>query len=498
MDYDVLVVGGGPTAIAALVEARKLGLRAVAVEAQESTFATLRAFAPGLLVASPPHHWEIDGLPLDCRHGSEVTREELLSYYARVITSYALELRTGLRCTGVARDREWLNVHLSSSSSTSSPAQYVELRARAVVWSAWFRTRSAPPQLIDSSGRTLTVSGGCDATAYAGRRCTVVGAGLSAAERACALMRLGLRIHWVSRTALDAWQRHPQVEPLLRSTNSEVVSGASSVSVMEGRFEAQVEGRGRAWPCEVVIACLGQELDPEAARIASSLGLIETESLLCLEQVRTFEAELRRRGSMQGLRGTVESTLEAWPDLRRALLEGAQGVRAVGGILHPGGPHAGVLISMETARLALRALAGEHVDLGPGRLPSVLHAWAETLPPAAPPPFSQVASLRPLRVCSYARTTPVHVPELSSGVRSEAPLLPVARSHVLGKLGESRLAEVLMRAANGERSLAQLAVAMGASTAEERENLARSFFWLCRCNGLTWLPASDGANAESA
>jgi NADPH-dependent 2,4-dienoyl-CoA reductase/sulfur reductase-like enzyme len=81
---DLVVVGAGPVGLAALWFAGRHGINAIAIESASSPLESIRRFSPGLVTASNALKWEIDGLPVDCRSVTEVTREDLLSYYSRV------------------------------------------------------------------------------------------------------------------------------------------------------------------------------------------------------------------------------------------------------------------------------------------------------------------------------------------------------------------------------------------------------------------------------
>src|SRR2546430_7422732 len=92
-DVALVVVGGGPTGIAALFEARRQGIEAVGLEAGPGPTTSIREYLNGLVLISRPTDYEIAGLPLDTRDPNQLTREEVLPYLGRGINYGGLELR---------------------------------------------------------------------------------------------------------------------------------------------------------------------------------------------------------------------------------------------------------------------------------------------------------------------------------------------------------------------------------------------------------------------
>src|SRR5712671_1053884 len=89
----LVVVGGGPTGIAALFEARRQGIEAVGLEAGPGPTTSIREYLNGLVLISRPTDYEIAGIPLDTRDPNQLTREEVLHYLGRVINYGGLDLR---------------------------------------------------------------------------------------------------------------------------------------------------------------------------------------------------------------------------------------------------------------------------------------------------------------------------------------------------------------------------------------------------------------------
>src|SRR5229473_1123922 len=92
-EVPLVVVGGGPTGIAALFEAHRQGIEAVGLEAGPGPTTSIREYLNGLVLISRPTDYEIAGIPLDTRDPNQLTREEVLHYLGRIINYGDLDLR---------------------------------------------------------------------------------------------------------------------------------------------------------------------------------------------------------------------------------------------------------------------------------------------------------------------------------------------------------------------------------------------------------------------
>ena len=105
---------------------------------------------------------------------------------------------------------------------------------------------------------------------------------------------------------------------------------------------------------------------------------------------------------------SVESAL-SWvpglrPDMWEHLFDAPQGVRLAGGILHVGGPHAGVVASIATARLAVRAALGDSPPAWPRPLATALADIARIREDArSATDWDLFVAIRPARRDSWSR-----------------------------------------------------------------------------------------------
>ncbi|HEX9314317.1 MAG TPA: NAD(P)-binding domain-containing protein, partial [Actinomycetota bacterium] len=254
-----MVVGGGPTGIAALHEARRQGIEAVGLEAGPGPTTSIREYLNGLVLISRPTDYEVAGIPLDTRDPNQLTREEVLHYLGRVINYGGLDLRFRAPVLElVPRDglvlvrtpgRDWL--------------------ARDVVVTAWYRRRRRPPSLVNPASGVEVIETLHDPVAVAGRRPLVVGGGMSAFEHATAVMMHGQSVTIVARHPLPGAFRTPHFETLLRDTGSRAVEGATDLTLRDGGL-AYRGGDGAGFvPCDVLIPCLGHEVDPDILAMLS-------------------------------------------------------------------------------------------------------------------------------------------------------------------------------------------------------------------------------------
>src|SRR5690606_12365815 len=90
--YDLLIIGAGPAGISAALEAKKAGLDYVVIE-KGLIGNTVYNYPVGLTVFSTVNELEINEGELKPAR-EKPTREELLSYYVRVVLDNELNVRT--------------------------------------------------------------------------------------------------------------------------------------------------------------------------------------------------------------------------------------------------------------------------------------------------------------------------------------------------------------------------------------------------------------------
>ncbi len=168
---DLLVVGAGPAGMAAGLVAGELGLSCLVLDQQGAGGTILQYPRRKLVMVQPVEIPRLGRLP---RH--EYSKEELLEIWEGLHRDHGLDIRTGVRVTGVSGA-----VGEFSVESTAGP-----FRARHVVLALG---RRGTPRKLNVPGEDLAKVAYrlIDAEAFAGRRVLVVGGGDSAAEAAMGL-----------------------------------------------------------------------------------------------------------------------------------------------------------------------------------------------------------------------------------------------------------------------------------------------------------------------
>ena len=217
-DYDVVIVGGGQSGLAAGHALRDTGLRHVVLDASDAVGGAWSRYYDSLTLFSPARFCELPGLRFGGDRNRYPTRDEAVSYLRRYAEHFAVPVRHQARVEAVraARAGSW-EVELVTGET---------LRARAVIAATGGFGRPHWPTLPgqeEYGGRRLHVSSYLRPHEFAGQRVVVVGAGNSAVQVAVELSEmadvtlatraplalrrqrpLGIDLHyWVSWSGLD-------------------------------------------------------------------------------------------------------------------------------------------------------------------------------------------------------------------------------------------------------------------------------------------------------
>jgi thioredoxin reductase len=488
-DVDLAVVGGGPTGVAALFQAGIEGLSAVGLEAGPWPGAAVGDYLNGLVLISRPSDYEIAGIPLDCRDGNQLTREEVLHYLSRIANYGQLHIRCGEPCTALVPTDGAVVVRTPGGS----------LRARSVVVTTWYRKRSPSAGLVNPASGVQVIESLHDAVAVAGKATVIVGGGLSAFEQATAIMMQGQKVTIVSRHVLPPAFRTPHFEALVQATRSGIVERAGDLSLRARclTYRMGLDAEVRSLPCEALVLCLGHEVDPAVLGMLSASGVISEGEIAQVKASSTPDGLIRHGLSVQD---AIKTALGAWPDFRSRLLGGVNGIRLAGGGLHIGGAHSGVKVSIQTAVVAVRDVAGHPAPdylTAPmaGQavvpLPLALARFVQLPPPEAD--ASLVGRLRPLRIASWTRTTMAMRSRDSFEARPRPvqpgrgePASAGPAPYLLAPMPDDPRLAPLMGRCDGSRSVTEILEQLGPEA--DRRSLLGMLRFLWYNNALTWLP----------
>lgn len=478
VEVPLLVVGGGPTGIAALFQARLEGIEAVGLEAGPGPATSIQEYLTGLVLISRPTDYEIAGIPLDTRDPNQLTREEVLHYLGRIVNYGDLDLRY------------------------HSPAQSLELsegrvvvrtprgswRADRVVVTSWYRRRRPPPALVNPSSGVEVIETLHDPVAVAGRRPVIVGGGLSAFEHATAVMMHGQSVTIVARHRLPPAFRTPHFETLVRDTGSRIVESATDLALGAGGLAYRGGDDAGFVACDVLIPCLGHEVDPDVLALLTRAGVVTEGEVAQVIASPTPDTMIRHGRSVPE---AIQAALGAWPDFRTRLLGGVHGIHLAGGGLHIGGAHSGVRVSINTAVVAVRDVAGHQPpdSMATGPLPLALARWVQIPPPEAS--WSLLSAIRPLRIAAWTRTNMA----MRSRDNFEASPQPVAAGSpfLLAPRPEDPRLDQVLAMADGSASVGDIAVRLHVGDDRGRMVLTRLLRYLWWNNALTWLPPAEGS-----
>jgi hypothetical protein len=355
--------------------------------------------------------------------------------------------------------------------------------ARDVVVTAWYRRRRRPPSLVNPASGVEVIETLHDPVAVAGRRPLIVGGGMSAFEHATAVMMHGQSVTIVARHPLPGAFRTPHFETLLRDTGSRVVEDATDVALGDGGL-AYRGGDGAGFVAgDVLIPCLGHEVDPDVLAMLSAAGVVTEAEIAQVMASPTPDTMIRHGRSVPD---AIQAALGAWPDFRTRLLGGVNGIHLAGGGLHIGGAHSGVRVSINTAVLAVRDIAGlpppDYMAAGP--LPLALARWVQ-LPPLEAP-WDLLAAIRPIRIAAWTRTNMA----MRSRDSFEASPQPAAAGSpfLLAPRPEDPRLDRVLAMADGSASVGEMSERLGISDDRGRRELTRLLRYLWWNNALTWLP----------
>jgi thioredoxin reductase len=462
---DLVVVGAGPVGLAALWFARRYGTNAMALDAGQRPLDSLRSFATGTVTASNALEWEIDGLPVDCRNVTEITREDLLSYYTRVSSLGRLQVALGQNVVAVRPSDDGVKVVVRTRDGIG------HWLARRVLVTSWFRKRR-----LDWCTEGVNVHDRIeDAASFQGQQVVIIGAGMSGLEAADILVRAGSRVTILST---GTRQLPPDLVTLLRLSGSQIIQNVERVGVARRDVLAVLhDGGSTEVPCSAVINCTGQELNRAVTSMLRDSGLLDDRELSALETFRRFSA----------LEAAPLPEIAAQlPNLSDALWSGRRGVHFAGTIFHVGGTRgAGIQYSIETAHWATAALTGRTAAGAPSactHLPGwfVERMLERRIFKRGPRWSAPLESIIPVPIPTWSRGTKLFEFETADGKEADG---VSRRSRALGDARTEDLSALRGSCYDG-LTVGQLAERRDGDKAQ----LLRALALLWYNNGLTWLP----------
>ncbi|HEY7287932.1 MAG TPA: NAD(P)-binding domain-containing protein [Vicinamibacterales bacterium] len=207
---DLIIIGGGPSGLAAAIAAKKHGLDYQVLE-QGVLVNSIYRFPPQMVFFTTPELLEIGGLPF-VSPNDKPTRAEALKYYRKVVDTFDLQIAFDEQVTSVVRDETEGAFAIETRSSRG--VRRVRL-ARSVILAIGYYDH---PVALGIPGEELPHVSHyfSDPHGHYRQRVVVVGGGNSAAEAALLLYRSGAHVTVVHRRAslkrtIKYWVR-PDIE----------------------------------------------------------------------------------------------------------------------------------------------------------------------------------------------------------------------------------------------------------------------------------------------
>lgn len=307
-NFDLIIIGGGPSGINCGISAHKAGINYCILE-QGVLVNSIYHFPSQMTFFSTSLKLEIGNIPF-ISHTDKPTRKEALEYYRRIIQTYEIKLHYGTSVKGMTRQED--NTYLI----TTSKGIY---HAKSVVVATGFYGK---PRLLNIPGESLPkVKHYYDeAHPYIGRDIMIVGGANSACDVALETFHKGSRVTMVVRKPeltdrVKYWIlpniknriEEGSIKCYFNSTLTEVHENSVIINTPEGNIELKND---------YVLAMTGYTPDYKLLK-SLNIGINTDEYLTPIYNEETFESTLPNvyltgvvNGGLKTNRFFIENTRE--------------------------------------------------------------------------------------------------------------------------------------------------------------------------------------------
>ncbi len=185
--FDALVIGAGPAGLAAAACLGERGLDAAIVEKAAAVAAVWRRHYDRLRLHTDRRHSELPGLPMPKAYGRYPSRLDVIDYFERYASRFALQPRFGTQVRSIRRVGTLWRAE-ASDKAFDAPAVVI-----ATGW-ADFPYRPSWPGLDAFRGEVLHSSGYRNPERFHGQRVLIVGFGNSGGEIALDLAEADVEV----------------------------------------------------------------------------------------------------------------------------------------------------------------------------------------------------------------------------------------------------------------------------------------------------------------
>ncbi|MBA3270683.1 MAG: YpdA family putative bacillithiol disulfide reductase [Acidobacteria bacterium] len=277
---DVVIIGAGPSGLAAAIAIQKLGLDYVILE-KGTLVESIRRFPTNMVFFTTPELMEIGGIPLTTPY-DKPTRLEALQYYRRIVDLFKLQICLREEVLTIEYDEVSGERIFLLDTRTSLGVRRVR-KARTVVLAMGYYDS---PNYLGVPGEDLPhVTHYYDeAHPYFRQHVVVVGGKNSAAEAALDLYRNGVHVTLVHRgdtlgDSIKYWVR-PDIENRIRDGAITARFNTEMVEIRPTEVVVRHRGAGallETIPAEAVLLLTGYHADPEFLRRAGVTINVETD-----------------------------------------------------------------------------------------------------------------------------------------------------------------------------------------------------------------------------
>lgn len=261
MDFDLIIVGGGPCGLSTAVAAQEAGLRYVVLE-KGPVVHSLTRFPIGMQFFSTAELLEIGDVPF-LSERPRPRREEAMAYYRRVVAKFGLNVHQFEKVVGISGSKGNWRVE---TERRDGPAAYTA--ANIVLATGYYDNPNrlgVPGEDLPHVSHYYTEGHRCF-----GQRVLVVGGQNSAVDAVMDLQRCGADVTMAQRKPdlspkIKPWVL-PEFEALVRKGLVRLLTSTEVVEIKPGSVVLREQGEVREEPFDFVFLMTGYHPDHSMLR----------------------------------------------------------------------------------------------------------------------------------------------------------------------------------------------------------------------------------------
>jgi thioredoxin reductase (NADPH) len=283
MQYDIIIIGGGPTGISCAIEAKRAGLNYIIIE-KGVLVNSIYHFPTNMTFFSTAPKIEIGEIPF-IAHQDKPTRAEALEYYRRLVFHYDINIHLNEQVNSVVK-QEFTFITTTSKSKYESK--------NVIICTGYYDI----PQLMNVPGENLQKVKHYydDAHPYIKKNVVVVGAANSACDVALELWSKGANVTMVIRgDALYKGVKYwilPNIENRIKEGSIKAYFNSAISSISDNHVVINTPDVIVTIENDIVLAMTGYQIDYDLLS-ACGVTFYDDELQLPIINPDTFETELK-------------------------------------------------------------------------------------------------------------------------------------------------------------------------------------------------------------